>query len=167
MKLVINNIALLIGAAFVLNSCTKQETNPIADVRPEIPVSITNAKDYRPDPTVTTSISAGGVIQIDLSIPAESGRTIKEITKIATATSYTKIQGSSTTGLYVATPVSINATAYSFKTSVTEYFSKNPVTGSNPAAKAGNELGLRFYFLVTLDDGSKLVTMPVRVFVLA
>jgi hypothetical protein len=153
------------AVTLVLNSCSKQATNPLLDLRPDVPVTITNATDYRPDPTVTTTIG-GGAIQITLSIPAQSGRTIAEITKIASSTSYTKIQGGGTSGFYSATPIPVNNITYTYNTSLTEYFTKNPVSTSNPAAKANTELGLRFYFLLTLDNGSKLVTMPVRVLVL-
>lgn len=149
----------------VLNSCTKQETNPLLDQRPDVPVSITNATEFRPDPTVTTPIGSGA-IQITMAIPAESGRKIAEITKIAASTSYTKIQSSGTSGFYSATPIAVNGTSYTYNTSLTEYFSKNPISASNPAAKANTELALRFYFLLSLDDGSKVVTMPVRVLVL-
>jgi len=152
-------------AVLVIDSCSKQQTNPLLDLRPDVPVTITNATDYRPDPTVTTTIGSGA-IQITLSIPAESGKTIAEITKIAASTSYTKIQGGGTAGFYSATPIPVNGTTYTYNTSLTEYFTKNPVSTANPAAKANTELALRFYFLLTLNDGSKVVTMPVRVLVL-
>lgn len=53
-----------------------------------------------------------------------------------------------------------------FTTTLTEYFTKNPVSGSNPAAKADTELALRFYFLVTLDDNTTIFTPGVRILVL-
>jgi hypothetical protein len=167
MEVSIYKTVFIIIAAISINSCSKQETNPLLDLRPDVPVSITNATEYRPDPTVTTSIANGGAIQIVLSIPSQSGRTITEISKIAASTSYTRIQSTGTTGFYVATPITVNGTTYTYNTSLTEYFVKNPVSTANPAAKANTELSLRFYFLITLDDGSKLVTMPVRILVLA
>jgi len=167
MKLKIYYIVFIIMAAIILNGCTKQTTDPLMDARPNVPVNITNATEYRPDPTVTTSLTGGGNIQIVLAIPEQSGRTIKEITRIAASTSYSKIQSTGATGWYVATPISVSATTYTYNTSVTEYFSKFPVSASNPAAKANAELALRLYFLITLDDGSQVVTMPVRVLVLA
>jgi hypothetical protein len=169
MKLRKYKIAFIIMGAIVMNSCSKQETDPLMDARPDVPVSITNAKEFRPDPTVTCSLK-DSVIQIDLSIPAQSGRTIAEITKIATSTSFTKIQASGTTGFYVATPIPVNGTSYSYKTSLAQYFALNAptaATGANPPAKASAELGFRFYFLIKLDDGTQLVTMPVRVLVVS
>jgi hypothetical protein len=163
----ITNIGFLLAVTLVLHGCSKQETNPLLDLRPDVPVSITNATEFRPDPTVTTSMTAGGNIQVVLSIPSQSGRTITEISKIAASTSYTKIQSSGTTGFYVATPITVNGTTYTYNTSLTEYFARNPVSTANPAAKANTELALRLYFLITLNDGTKVVTMPVRILVLA
>jgi hypothetical protein len=159
--------AFLVMSAVVSNSCSKQDIDPLMDLRPAVPVSITNATEFRPDPTVTTSLAAGGKIAVTLSIPATSGRTIKEITRIAASTSYTKIQSGGSTGYYENAPIAVNGTTYTYNTTLTDYFAKFPVTTANPAAKANSELALRLYFLVTLDDNSQLVTMPVRILVLA
>ena len=161
MKFSINKIVFAISAAIVISSCSKQTTDPLMDARPEVPVSITNATEFRPDPTVTTSIAGGGNIQIVLSIPEGKGRTIKEITKIAASTTYTKIQSAGTSGFYVGTPIPVNATTYTYKTTVDEYKAKTSGT-----ATVNTELANRFYFLVTLDDNTQLVTTPVRVLVL-
>ena len=161
MKFSIYKTLLVISAALVLNGCSKQEIDPLMDARPDVPVSFPNATEYRPDPTVSTSIAAGGAIEIQLSIPASTGRTIAEISKIAVSTSYTRIQGSS--NLYVATPIAVNGTSYTYKTSLSEYYTKNPTA---TVAKANEELTNRFYFSIKLDDGSVIVTMPVRVLVL-
>jgi hypothetical protein len=150
----------------LLASCTKLKGfSNNTDNRPTVPVTVQNATDYRPDPTVTVSLAGTGAIQIVLSIPASSGRTIKEITHVAASSSYTKIQGSS--GFYNAAPIPGTGTTVTFTTSLTEYFSKIPVSSSNPAAKANVELANRFYFLVTLDDNSTIIVDPVRILVLA
>ncbi|HEY1201469.1 MAG TPA: hypothetical protein VGE79_10830 [Niastella sp.] len=169
MNVRIYKTAFLILGAMIINSCSKQDIDPLQDNRPTVPVSITNATEFRPDPTVTTSLAAGGNISVVLSIPASSGRTIKEITRIAAATSYTKIQSGGSTGYYENAPIAVNGTTYTYNTTVSDYFVKFPATsatGSNPPAAANKELALRFYFLVTLDDNSQVVTMPVRILVL-
>jgi len=169
MKFSIYKTVLVISAALVINGCTKQEIDPLMDARADVPVSITNAAEFRPDPTVTCSLK-DSIIQIVLSIPAQSGKTITEITKIATTTSYTKIQGSGSAGFYVATAIPVNGTSYTYKTTLKDYFAFNAptaATGANPPAKANAELGNRFYFLIKLSDGTQIVTMPVRVLVLA
>ena len=148
----------------IMISCKKQAFNGLSDVRPAVPVTVTNAIDYRPEPTVSTSISAGGAIQIILSIPASSGRTIKEITRIAASTTFTKVQG--TTGLYNSAPIPVNATTYTFNTSLTEYVVKGPGVVPTVSATVGTELANRFYFMLTLDDGSIIISEPVRVLVM-
>lgn len=161
------NIVSIIVAALVFTRCSKQDTDPLMDARPDVPVTFTNAVEYRPDPTIYCSLK-DSVIQITMSVPG--GKTIAEISKIATSTSYTKIQSSTSTGWYVATPIQVNGSTYTYNTSLKEYFAINPATaatGSNPPAKAENELGLRFYFLIKLSDGTQLVPMPVRVLVKA
>jgi len=147
--------ALVVTAA----SCEKKDGfGPLTDNPPAIPVTVSNATDYRPGPTVNAS-KANGQVQIVLSIPANSGRTIKEITKVAAATSLTTIQGS--TGLYTSTPIPGSGTTATFNTTFTEYTAK---TGQAIPA-ANNELGRRFYFLVTLDDGTQIIPTEVRVLV--
>lgn len=166
MNITIRAILFFMSLGVLVTSCTKQRTDTLADVRPAVPVTVQNAIDYRPEPTVSTSKGGGGAIQIILSIPASTGRSIKEITKVAANTSYTQIQGTGTTGFYNSAPIAGTGTTATFTTSLTEYFVKKPVATGNPAAAVNTELGNRFYFLLTLDDGSVIVTEPVRVLVL-
>jgi len=156
-------LLLFLFITVVMVSCKKEDFNGLSDVRPAVPVTVTNAIDYRPEPTVSTSIAAGGAIQIILAIPASSGRTIKEITRIAASTNYTKIQG--TTGLYNALPIAVNAITYTFNTTLAEYVVKGPGTIPTVSTTAGTELANRFYFMVTLDDGTVLLPEAVRVLV--
>lgn len=146
-------------------SCKKQDFNGLSDLRPDVPVTVTNAIDFRPEPTVSTSKSAGGAIQISLAIPAGTGRTIKEITKVAASTSYTQIQSTGTTGFYTSAPIPVNSTTYTFNTSLAEYVVKGPGTIPTVSTTAGTELAKRFYFLITLDDGSVIIPESVRVLV--
>jgi hypothetical protein len=180
----------------VMMSCKKEDFNGLSDVRPAVPVTVTNAIDYRPEPTVSASISGGGNFQIILSIPASSGRTIKEITRIASSTTYSLLQtplavntvggfitangtfsyvqlpataGNLTLpgGFYSLTPVAVNATTYTFSSSLAQYFATFPVSKNNLAAAANAELSFRFYFLVTLDNGDVIIPEAVRVIVLS
>ena len=146
-------------------SCKKQDFNGLSDIRPAVPVTVTNAIDFRPEPTVSTSISAGGAIQIILAIPASSGRTIKEITKVAANTTYTQIQSTGTTGFYTSAPIPVNSTTYTFNTTLAEYVLKGPGVIPTVSTTVGTELAKRFYFLITLDDGSVIIPESVRVLV--
>lgn len=144
-------------------SCKKDAFNGLSDVRPAVPVTISNAIDFRPEPTVSTSIAAGGAIKIILEIPASTGRKIKEVTRIAASTTYSKIQG--TTGLYNAAPIPVNALTYTFNTTLAEYVVKGPGTIPAVSTTVGTELANRFYFLLTLDDDSVVIPTSVRVLV--
>ena len=157
-----NNIKLSFILACIISfaGCTKQSIGPLTDLRPAVSVTVSNAVDYRPEPTVSTSKASGGTIQIILSIPAGLGRTIKEITKVSAATNYTLVQGS--TGAYNSAPIPGSGTSVTFTTSLAEYVTK--AAGVIPASNS--ELAKRFYFIVTLDDGSTIITMPARVLVL-
>jgi hypothetical protein len=149
----------------IMISCKKEDFNGLSDVRPDVPVTVTNAIDFRPEPTVSTSIGAGGAIQIVLAIPASTGRTIKEITKVAASTTYTQIQSSSATGFYTSAPIPVNSTTYTFNTSLAEYVVKGPGSIPTVSTTAGTELAKRFYFLITLDNGSVIIPESVRVLV--
>lgn len=149
--------------AVVMLSCKKESFNGLSDVRPAVPVTVSNAIDFRPEPTVSTSIAAGGAIQIVLTIPASSGRTLKEITRIAASTTYTKVQG--TAGLYNSAPIPASGTTYTFNTTLAEYVVKGPGSIPSVSTTTGTELANRFYFMITLDDGSVLLPEPVRVLV--
>jgi hypothetical protein len=146
-----------------LIACKKEEPGRTIDTRPEVPVTVQNAVAYRPEPTVSTSKSAGGAIQIILTIPTETGRTIKEITKVAANTTYTQIQSSGSTGFYNSAPIPGSGTSVTFNTTLAEYVVKGP--GTIPST-TNTELAKRFYFLLTLDNGSQIVTSSVRVLVL-
>lgn len=152
----------------VLFSACKKEDGPLSDLKPAVSVKVSNAIDYRPEPTVAVSksvvVSPGvvGPIKIILTVPSTSGRTITSITKVAASTSYTAIQSTGTTGFYTTAPIPGSGITATFNTTLTEY-----VTKTGQAITASNtELTRRFYFLVTLDDGSVIVTEPVRVLVL-
>ncbi|HYC29086.1 MAG TPA: hypothetical protein VEB42_09720 [Chitinophagaceae bacterium] len=162
-------LSFFVAAAFlVLTSCKKEDFGALSDNRPDVPVTIANVYEYRPAPTVKAS-KAENKIAITLQIPAESGRTIKEITKIAASTTanFTAIYsgtvvGTSTSQLWSNTPIVVNATTYTFTTTFDEYKTKTATT-TTPASNA--LLGRDFYFLLTLDNGQALIPQNVRVWV--
>ncbi len=155
-----------IACTAFLSSCTK-ETGPLSDIRPSTSILVSNAIAFRPEPTVSVSKSAVvspgvlGPIQIVLSVDESSPRTIASITKVAASTSYAQIQSTAATGFYTTAPITGSGKTATFNTTLTEYTSK---TGQAVSA-SNTELTRRFYFLVTLDDNSVIVTEPVRVLV--
>jgi hypothetical protein len=152
----------------LFSSCKKDGFTPLTDTRPDVPVTVTNVFDYRPAPTVKAS-KAENKITIVLQIPAGTGRTIKEVTKIAASTTanFTAIYsgttvGTGTTQLWSATPVAVNSTSFTFTTTFDEYKTKTGVTatpGSNTL------LGRDFYFLLTLDNNQQIIPTNTRVWV--
>jgi hypothetical protein len=156
-------------AIVVFSSCKKDGFGPLSDVRPEVPVTVANVFDYRPAPTVKASKLDNKII-ITLQIPANKGRTIKEVTKIAAAatgnysaiTTATAVGTGNNTHLWSNTPITVNATSYTFQTTFDEYKLKTGTT-TTPASNA--LLGRDFYFSLTLDNGEVVIPQNVRVWV--
>ena len=166
MKHIIKNISGVLLAAVLFTGCNK-ENGPLTDIRPAISVTVSNAIAYRPEPTVSTTLAASdSIITITLSIPASTKRTIAAISKVALTTSYAQINSTGTTGFYPYGTITLGGTTATFKTSIRQYFLFKPVSASNPAATANKELANRFYFKVTLDDGTVIIPESVRVLVL-
>src|SRR5688500_14272578 len=148
---------LMLLPAFV--ACEKTEGfTTLTDIRLAIPVTVVNANDYKSNLTVLAS-KADGKIQMTLQIPAASGRTIKEITRVAAGTAYSIVQTS--TGLYNTAPIPGSGTSVTFNTTLTEYTTR--AAGTIPASNA--ELAKRFYFMLTLDNGQVIYPSEVRVLV--
>ena len=168
MKKMIQYIFWFVVLVFVV-SCKKTEGfNSLSDNRPDVPVTVTNAYDYLPSPTIKAS-KAENKITITLQIPESSGRKIKEITKIAASTTanYTAIYsgttvGTGTTQLWSNSPIAVNGTSYTFNTTFDEYKSKTGLTNT-PGSNAF--LSRDFYFLITLDNGQTIIPMYTRVWV--
>ncbi len=166
MKHIIKNITGVLLAAVLFTGCNKEE-GPLTDIKPTVPVTVSNAIAYRPEPTVKTTLATtDSIILITLSIPTSTKRTIAAISKVATSTSYAAIQSTGTTGFYPYGTVTLGGTTATFKTTIREYFLNKPVSGSNPAAAVNKELANRYYFKITLDDGTVIIPESVRVLVL-
>lgn len=151
-------------------SCKKDGQIQIENNYPATPITVSNANLFRPQPTMIVSKAGGG--QISITLKAPDGRTIKEITKVATGTTYAAVQAANTgvttntvQNLY-AGPIAVNSNSYTFTTTLAEFFQKNTGTqvGTSPAA-SNAELGRQFYFLLTMDNGEQVIPEFVRVFV--
>ena len=168
MKKIIQYIFCFVVLAFAVSCKKTGGFNSLSDNRPDVPVTVTNAYDYLPSPTIKAS-KAENKITITLQIPESTGRKIKEITKIAASTTanYTAIYsgttvGTGTTQLWSNTPISVNGTSYTFNTTFDEYKSKTGLTNT-PGSNAF--LSRDFYFLITLDNGQTIIPMYTRVWV--
>lgn len=153
-------------AITMLGACKKNEFNGDDTSIPDVPITVSNLfGTFNGVPTVSTSLSGGGVITITLAIPASSGRTIKEITRVAVATTpnnYTVVQ--KTTGLYNLAPIAGGSTTVTFTTSLAEYTSKTGLAVTT-SGTATSFLARYFLFLVTMDNGDQVFPLGVRVYV--
>lgn len=156
-------------AIAVVAGCSKQSgigPNYSAYNPPTAPITVTNAVDYRPDPTVTTSLSGDSSITITLSLTGSSVN-MSQITNIIGSSSYAAITTPTTsTKWYNTAPIAATNNSVTFKTSIAEYYSHYSVSSANPAPKVNTELSNRFYFSIALSDGSTVYPTPVRVLVL-
>ncbi len=152
-------------------SCKKTEGfTSLTDNLSAIPITVANVYDYLPGPTVKAS-KAENKIMITLQAP--SGRTIKEVTKIAVAgtASYGPIHNGSVVGkgtnqLWSNATIPVNANTYLFTTTFTEAISKSPTALGITTLPASNTLlGMDFYFKLTLDNGESVIPSYVRVWV--
>lgn len=153
---------LLTGAS----SCEKDGPVPLTDTRPPIELIVSNSTEFRPSYTVRT-IRSVGTFTINLEIPASSGRSIKEITKVVAATGPSKLLGVGADPDYINAPIPGSGNKASFSSTLTEYtaITKRNVPANIPKINAV-ELTAQFYFLVTLDDNSTIISEPVRVLVI-
>jgi hypothetical protein len=159
-------IIICLAATFSFAGCKKDDFNFLSTSHPIVPVTVTNLYAMtNAVPTVVTSLSGGGAITITLAIPAGSGRTIKEITRVGisnTPTNYKVVQV--TTGLYNTAPIPGSGTSVTFTTSLTEYTAKTGLAVTT-GGTATSFLGRYFYFLITLDNNDQIIAVPVRVYV--
>jgi len=161
-----NTIIICLAAMLIFSGCKKDDFNFLSTSYPDVPVTVTNLYGmYNGVPTVSTSLSGGGAITITLSIPAGSGRTLKEIPRVAVASTpnnYKVVEV--TTGLYNTAPLAATGTSFTFTTSLAEFTTKTGISVTT-GGTATSFLSRYFYFLITLDNGQQLIPVPVRVYV--
>lgn len=159
-------ITIFFLAILSVTGCKKDDFNFTSQNHPAVPVTVSNLYGmFNGVPTVSTSLSGGGAITIKLEIPGNSGRTIKEISRVGiatTTTNYKVVQV--TTGLYNTAPIAGSGTTVTFTTSLTEYTAKTGLAVTT-GGTATSFLARYFYFLITLDNGDQIYAVPVRVYV--
>jgi hypothetical protein len=169
MKKIAFQFLLLSVIAFAGISCKDDYvySDLVKDNRPDVPVTYTGATTYGFDPYYEVSTAAGGNIKISISIPASSGRTIKEITRVAAgATSINVLTLNTVAQNYIAAPIAGSGTTVDFTTTIKDFATKRPTVPVAPMAlPAFREIA--FLFLITLDNGTQIVAQPVRIRVLA
>ena len=166
---------------------------PLQDSLAPIPVTVTNQVYFERFPVVTTTVGAdgNGTFSIAFSIPADKGK-IKEITKVATGNSGVEYLQSNLYPNYLPVAVAgtgTNTITFSsdlnavrnYVTILNAAFPTLPAGSTKTAAFVftGTSTGgagtltpnanpqtpnqLRFFFLITLEDGTQLITTEVDV----
>ncbi|WP_080053903.1 hypothetical protein [Spirosoma aerolatum] len=168
MKKILLNLLLLAVVAGGSFSCKDDlvYSDLVRDNRPAIPVTFPGTTTYGFNPFIISSLAAGGPIQFTLSIPASSGRTIKEITKVLGGGTGITI-GNLNSGTYATTllnsaPIAGSGTTAVFTTTIADFKKKYPSVATAPVALP-NYTEIQFLFLITLDDGTQIIPEPVRV----
>jgi hypothetical protein len=145
-----------------------------ADNIPEVPVLFTGATTFGANPYYQVAFQGGAApITINIAVPGDAPLKIKEITKmIAGTTSITP--GNVTTATvanYLAAPVTVNGASTTISTSLTEFNTKMPaasrvtqalVDAATTSTPATPYVERAFMFLITLEDGTTIITQQVR-----
>jgi hypothetical protein len=153
------NILLSFGLFLVLASCESDYGQFNRDNRPEIPLMFTNATSFGFNPYIEIVDANTSEIKFEMEIPANSGRTIKEITAVGAGA--TAIQINSLNTNFITAPIPGEGNKAVFQTTLGEFRQKRPTVAINPPAVGFSEIA--FIFLVTLDNGDQIVSMGTRV----
>lgn len=170
------NIFCLTLLVLLGGSCGQNATDfgtLVKDNKPAVPVNITGTGvfTFGGNPTLESSVAAGGNVAATLSVPANSGVTITEITTIiaGNAVNAGQIRTPSFVKFNTA-PIAVNATEYKFSTTFAatrlRYPTLNltPVVFTPPAPPAYRFVS--YLFLVKLSNGTEVISVPLDVRVL-
>ncbi|WDF69282.1 hypothetical protein PQ465_02600 [Sphingobacterium oryzagri] len=158
-------IMLTLTASF-FSSCEKNYTELYSDNRPDVPVTFEGATTHGFNPFIEVPLAQGN-FSLTLTIPQESGRQIREITRaLGGATSINA--GGVRAATYITSPIAGNGNRVVFNTSVTAFRASSAANNTliqnfiNNAALT--RLEIAFMFLVTLDNGQEIIPVQARVF---
>ena len=156
----------LLATLVVANFACKDDliySELVRDNRPAVPVTFPNAQTFGGNPWIDVSVAGGGAIKFDLSIPASSGRTIKEITTVAGGATGINVGSLNSAAAKINTaPIPGSGTTVSFATTLAAFRTKFPAVNVTPATNPLSPREVAFIFLVTLDDNTQIVTQQVR-----
>lgn len=191
MKKYIVQLCALLVLSLGIFSCKKdyEGLGPLEDSIAEIPVTVVNKEFHEFVPIVTTSQAAGGNFSITFEIPADKG-TIREITRVGTGANgslivstrpiaqtfnyntatqqLAPIQGNGTNRITFTSTLALY-TAYRTRVAALGVNAGNPGTAATGTPPVYNEAApnqLRYFFQLTLGDGTTVVPTEVRVRVL-
>jgi hypothetical protein len=187
-------LSLLSASVFSCEKDYGDKLGPLEDSVATIPVTVSNAAYVERVPIITTSVAAGGRFDITFQIPADKGK-IREISRVATGTTLANLNSSPAFWLnynattQTAAPILGNGTnEVTFSSSLSTYSAYRTriatvvgysaglnsagaaptvtMIGTPPVVDDRNPNTLRYWFLITLEDGTEIVTTEVRVRIL-
>ncbi|MBD2700997.1 hypothetical protein IC229_10150 [Spirosoma sp. BT702] len=135
----------------------------VRDNKPAVPVMFPGATTWGGNPFIEVSAAGAGAIKFTLEIPSSTGRTIKEITKVAGGGTAINAASLNTAAAVInAAPIAGSGTTAVFQTTLNDFKTKFPGVSVAPGTPTVPR-EIAYIFLVTLDDNSQIVTQQVRV----
>lgn len=169
----IKNLLLLLCLAAGAFACDDQfEDDLVRDNRPEVPVTYPGATTFGFNPYYSaslkdTAVTSTAELAIQMAIPENSPRSIQEVSKVivgATGINVAALNAASRRSF--VPPFPGNGKTASLTTPVrTFYLAAGKLTDAEVTAlrAPGGYVERALLFLVTLDDGSQIVPMQLRV----
>jgi hypothetical protein len=170
----INKILFVAFGLVLFAACNEEgeyEHPIVQDNKPEVPVLFPGATTVGANPYYSVTVS-GGTMNLVVSIPDDSERNIKEITKmIMGATGITP--GNVTTASvanFLTSPIAVNGKSVTIPVTIAEWnaFNTNandltvpPATGPTVPATGFAERAIMF--LITLDDDTTIIPQQLRI----
>ena len=149
----------------LLVSCDKDYNEFYSDNRPEIPVTFEGATTEGFNPYIKVPLTAN-TFKLTLTIPENSGRKIKEISKVLGGATGINA-GGVRSGTYISSPIAGSNNKVVFNTSVSEFRGKNAANEKLikdfEASTTLKTQEIAFMFLVTLDNGQEIIPVQARV----
>lgn len=171
MKKTLFNISFLLILATGLFSCKDDlDYGPFnRDNRPEIPVTYEGATSFGGNPYLPVSAAQPNApIQIRMEISANSGRTIKELTRLVggtTAINVTTVTTGATAANTIATGIPAESgTAVSYTTSLAALRTKFPTVAAlnGPTTATVEFTEFAFMSVLTLDNNETIFPVQLR-----
>lgn len=160
-----NLIYLVVAVMTFLVSCDKDYNEFYSDNRPDVPVTYEGAITEGFNPYIIVPL-ATNTFQLTLTIPENSGRKIKEISKVSGGSTAINA-GGVRAATYINAPIAGSNNKVVFKTSVAEFRSKSAANENLiKAFEASSTLKtqeIAFMFLVTLDNGQEIIPVQARI----
>lgn len=152
-----------LGAAF-FTSCEKDYTEFYSDNKPEIPVTFEGATTHGFNPYIELPVTQDE-FSLTLTIPSNSGRQIKEISKVLAGSTAINA-GGVRAGTYISSPIAGSGNKVTFNTSISEFRASSDANNTlvaNFLSGSTQQLQIAFMFLVKLDNDQEIIPVPVQV----